>query len=288
MIEALIQPFAESDTMRRALVALIALSFSAPPIGAFLMLRRMSLMSEALSHAILPGAAVGYLLAGFSLFAMSIGSFAAGLAIVLAAGLVARFTKLHEDASLAAFYVVSLALGVTLVSIKGTDFDLLDLLFGNVLTISSATLILIASIATFSLVLLAILYRPLVVECFDPHYLRSVSRASLPTHFLFLVLVVLNLVGGFQALGTLLAVGIMLLPAVTARFWSEDLSGLIGAAIIAAVVSSILGLLLAYHAKLPVGPVIILVGGTFYLLSILAGPKGGLIWRLVPRKHLEA
>jgi zinc/manganese transport system permease protein len=288
MIDGLTQPFIEFAFMRRALVGLFALSLSAPPIGVFLMLRRMSLMGDALSHAILPGAAIGYLLAGLSLFAMSLGGFAAGLAVALLAGLVARSTVLREDASLAAFYLVSLALGVMIVSVRGSNIDLLHVLFGTVLALDDAALILIASIATVSLVTLAIIYRPLVLECFDPQYLRSVSSASLPTHFLFLVLVVLNLVGGFQALGTLLAVGIMLLPAVTARFWTEDVSGLIVVAMLAGFAASLSGLLLSYHANVPTGPAIILLSGVFYLVSMLVGTKGGLIWQLVPRKHLEA
>ena len=288
MIDAIIQPFVEFAFMRRALVGLLALSLSAPPIGVFLMLRRMSLRGDAMSHAILPGAAVGFLLGGLSLSAMSLGGFIAGLAVALAAGLVARSTILREDASLAAFYLVSLALGVLIVSVKGSNIDLLHVLFGTVLALDDAALILVAAIASVSLAILAIIYRPLVLECFDPQYLRSVSRASGPTHLLFLVLVVLNLVSGFQALGALLAVGIMLLPAITARFWAEDVSGLILVAILAAFAASLTGLLLSYYTNAPTGPVIILVSGVGYILSMLVGTRGGLVWQLVHRKHLEA
>jgi len=105
---------------------------------------------------------------------------------------------------------------------------------------------------------------------------------------LFLVLVVLNLVSGFQALGTLLAVGMMLLPAVTARFWTEDLSSMIAASILAGIAASVIGLLVSYHSNVPTGPAIVLVSGVLYLLSMLAGPRGGLLLRLVPQKHLEA
>ena len=105
------------------------------------------------------------------------------------------------------------------------------MLFGTVLALDDAALILVAAIATLSLAVLAVIYRPLVLECFDPQFLRSASALSSPTHFAFLVLVVLNLVGGFQALGTLMAVGIMLLPAVAARFWAQDVSGLIVVAV---------------------------------------------------------
>ena len=118
MIDAVTQPFIEFSFMRRALVGCLALSLGAPPIGVFLMLRRMSLMGDAMSHAILPGAAIGFLVAGLSLPAMSLGGFVAGFAVALAAGLIARTTILREDASLAAFYLVSLALGVLIVSVS--------------------------------------------------------------------------------------------------------------------------------------------------------------------------
>lgn len=288
MIDALIEPFVEFSFMRRALVGCLAISLGAPPIGVFLVLRRMSLMGDAMGHAILPGAAIGYLLAGLSLFAMSLGGFAAGLAVALAAGLVARSTVLREDASLAGFYLVSLALGVLIVSIRGSNIDLLHVLFGTVLALDDGALILVASIATVSLTTLAVIYRPLVLECFDPQFLRSVSNLSSPTHLMFLMLVVLNLVAGFQALGTLMAVGIMLLPAVAARFWAEDVWGLIGVAVGSAFAASFTGLLLSYYANVPTGPAIILLCGVFYVLSMLVGTRGGLVWRLVPRKHLEA
>jgi zinc/manganese transport system permease protein len=288
MIDAVTQPFIEFAFMRRALVGCLALSLGAPPIGVFLMLRRMSLMGDAMSHAILPGAAIGYLLAGLSLFAMSLGGFAAGLAVALAAGLVARSTVLREDASLAGFYLVSLALGVLIVSVRGSNIDLLHVLFGTVLALDDAALILVAGIATISLVVLAIIYRPLVLECFDPQFLRSASSLSSPTHLIFLVLVVLNLVAGFQALGTLMAVGIMLLPAIAARFWAEDISTMVLVAVLIAFAASLSGLLLSYYANVPTGPAIILLCGVFYLLSMLLGVRGGFIYRLVPRKHLEA
>ena len=276
MIDALTQPFIEFAFMRRALVGCLALSLGAPPIGVFLMLRRMSLMGDAMSHAILPGAAIGFLVAGLSLPAMSLGGFVAGLAVALASGLVARSTILREDASLAAFYLVSLALGVLIVSMRGSNIDLLHVLFGTVLALDDAALMLVAGITTVTLVVLAAIYRPLVLECFDPQFLRSASSLSSPTHFTFLVLVVLNLVAGFQALGTLMAVGIMLLPAVAARFWAEDVSGMILVAVLIAFLSSMTGLLVSYYANLPTGPAIILTCGVFYLLSILVGARGGL------------
>src|SRR6516225_8468227 len=116
--DILIAPFVDFDFMRRALVGALAIALGAAPIGVILMLRRMSLMGDAMAHAILPGAAVGFLLAGLNLFAMTLGGLVAGLVVALLAGAVARTTELKEDASLAAFFLVSLALGVTIVSAR--------------------------------------------------------------------------------------------------------------------------------------------------------------------------
>lgn len=287
MIEFLVAPFIEFAFMRRALAGCLALSVAAPPVGLFLTLRRMSLMSDAMSHAVLPGAALGYLAAGLSLPAMTFGGLAAGLAVALASGLVARATVLREDASLAAFYLLSLAAGVVLVSLRGSSVDLLHILFGSVLGLDDEALWLLGGIATVTLVGLAVIYRPLVMECVDPLFLRGVGRASAPTHFAFLALVVLNLVGGFAALGTLLAVGLMLLPAIAARFWTDDLTAMLPISMLIGLASSAIGLLAAYHADLPAGPAIVLAAGGLYLASMLVGRRG-LLPRLLPRRHLEA
>jgi zinc/manganese transport system permease protein len=286
--DILIAPFLEFDFMRRALVATLALALGAAPIGVTLMLRRMSLMGDAMAHAILPGAAIGFLVAGLNLFAMSVGGLIAGLLVALLAGVVARVTELKEDASLAAFFLVSLALGVTIVSARGTNIDLLHFLFGNVLGLDAASLVLIAAISTLSLLILALIWRPLVLECVDPGFLRSISRAGAPVHIAFLGLVVLNLVGGFQALGTLLAVGLMMLPAFAARFWTRDITAMILVAVLTGALSGYVGLLLSFHAGVAAGPAIILVAGALYIGSVLAGPVGGMLRQLFPMRHLEA
>jgi len=287
LYDTLIAPF-DQDAMRRALAATLVLSLSTAPLGVFLMLRRMSLIGDALSHAILPGVAIGFLLAGMSVFAMAGGGLIAGLLITVGAGLVARATTLKEDASLAAFFLISLALGVAIVSAKGSDEDLVHFLFGSVASIDNRALLLIAGIASVSLAALALIWRPLVLECVDPGFLRSVSRAGGGAHLAFLALMVLNLVGGFLVLGTLLAVGIMMLPAFIARFWTRDLTAMMAVAVVSAMISGYAGLVIAHGAGLPAGPAIILAAGALYLLSVIAGPVGGLMWLALPRRHLEA
>ncbi len=186
MYDWLFGPFIEFEFMRRALAGTIALALGAGPIGVFLMLRRMSLVGDAMAHAILPGAAIGFLVSGLSLFAMTAGGLIAGCVVALLTGVVARMTELKEDAALATFYLLSLALGVTIVSMVGTNIDLLHVLFGSVLALDNQTLLLIAGNATITLIVLALIYRPLVIECVDPGFLRSVSGAGAPAHLAFL------------------------------------------------------------------------------------------------------
>jgi zinc/manganese transport system permease protein len=280
-----VEPFVTYGFMARALVGAVILAVSAGPVGVFLMLRRMSLTGDAMAHAILPGAAAGFLVSGLQILPMTLGGFAAGLVVALLAGLVSRFTSQREDTSLAAFYLISLALGVLLVSLRGSSVDLMHVLFGTVLALDDDALVMIGAVASISLVVLALIWRPLVAECLDPAFLRSVSKAGPVVHLVFLALVVLNLVGGFQALGTLLAVGLMMLPAAAARFWVRRLEATCLLAIGIGGISSYFGLLLSYYLSVASGPAIIIVAGIIYIGSLLLGSRGVVITRLRPARH---
>jgi zinc/manganese transport system permease protein len=151
-------------------------------------------------------------------------------------------------------------------AIHGSNVDLLHLLFGSILAVDDRALILIGSIATVSILSLAVIWRALVAECFDPGFLRTIGGNGGLVHTLFLALVVLSLVAGFQALGTLMAVGLMMLPAAAARFGLRELWPLCAASSAFALASGFLGLLLSYHLDVPSGPAIILVAGLAYLV----------------------
>ena len=283
LLEAwLIAPF-DYGFMQRAVVAGLALSLAAPPLGVFLMLRGMSLIGDAMSHAILPGVALGFLFAGFSLPIMSLGGVLSGLLVAVLAGSVSQMTGHREDSAMASFFLISLAAGVMLVSLGGSSVDLTHVLFGSILAVNSTSLLLIAAISSLIVVTLAVVFRALVVECLDPLFLRGQGVRGSLVHGIFLGLVVLNLTAGFQTLGTLMAVGLMMLPATTARFWSQRLEGLIGVAVAIAMVASTGGLLLSYHLSLPSGPSIILLAGAAYLLSALLGRHHSLRARLQRR-----
>ncbi len=274
LYNALIGPFAEFGFMQRALAGSVLLSISACPVGVFLMLRRMSLAGDAIAHSVLPGAAIGFLLFGLQILPMTLGGLIAGLVMALTAGAVSRATIQKEDASMAAFYLISLALGVLLVSMRGSSVDLIHVLFGTVLALDATALWLIGGVMLVTLCALAVFWRALIAECLDPLFLRSVSSTGPVVHLVFLVLVVLNLVAGFQALGTLLSVGLMMLPALAARFWTNRVETMCLLAIGFGIASSLAGLLVSYHFALPSGPAIVLACGALYVASTLFGTRG--------------
>jgi zinc/manganese transport system permease protein len=213
-----------------------------------------------------------------SLVAMGVGGFIAGLAVAMLSGVVSRRTQLKEDASFAGFYLGSLALGVTLVSLKGSSVDLLHVLFGSILAIDSHALLMVGSISSVSMIILACIYRALVIESFDALFLRVSSGKWLAViQGIFLALVVVNLVAGFQILGTLMSVGLMMLPAASARFWGRDLPHTLLIAMLIGMLSSVIGLIWSYYASLPAGPAIVLSANVIFFISVLFGTRGGML-----------
>ncbi len=244
----------EYEFMLRALAATSVLSFSIAPVGAFLVLRRLSLAGEAMAHAIVPGFVIGFVIAGLSVTSMIMGGLAAGLA---------------------SLYLISLALGIFILSAAGSAVPLKSFLFGSILGMDDETLYLIGATATVTLVSFALILRPLVTSTIDPvfHESRS-SRPGLVVHW-FMFLVVLNLLGAFKALGTLMAVGLMILPATAARYWVSTLTGYLVLTFLFALASCWAGLILSFYAsEVPSGPAIILVAGAIFFVSVLFAPQG--------------
>jgi zinc/manganese transport system permease protein len=276
MLDFIMEPFA-LGFMRRALAGCLALSVAAPPLGVFLVLRRMSLMSDVLQHGVLPGIAVGAIFAGLSVWAMGLGGVVAGLAVAVLAGWLTRRTGGREDSQLAGMYLLALAAGVALISAQHS-LDLTQILFGNVLAVDNTALYGMAGVATVTLPALALIWRPLVLESLDPGFMAATTGKGGLWHLIFLVLVVLCVVSGFVALGTLMSVGLMMLPAIAARHWSDSLAGQVRVAVLLACLSSVGGLILSYHVDIPAGPAIVLTAGALWLLSMVTGPRASL-WR---------
>lgn len=281
--ELFFQPFVEFDFMRQALLGISCLALGAAPLGVLLQLRRMSLTGDAISHAVLPGVAVGYLVAGQNIWAMGAGGLSAGLAMALGVGLASRKSVVREDAHLAAFYLACLALGVALVSRYGSQADLLHLLFGSVLAMDASTLVLLTGVAGVTVLALFVARRAFLVQVIDPLFLQARGGRSTLWHVVFLMLVVLNLVAGFQAMGTLMAVGLMMLPAIIARLWVRSIGAMALLSFLLALACGYGGLLLSYHAELPPGPAIILLCAAAYVFSLVFGAQGGRLKR--PKLH---
>lgn len=277
--ELFCQPFAEFDFMWQALLGMSCLALGAAPLGVLLQLRRMSLTGDAISHAVLPGVAAGYLIAGQNIWAMGAGGLAAGLVMALGVGVVSRKSVVREDAHLAAFYLTCLALGVALVSRYGSQADLLHLLFGSVLAMDASALLLLAVVAGVTVLALFIARWALLAQVIDPLFLQTRGGRSTLWHVVFLMLVVLNLVAGFQAMGTLMAVGLMMLPAIIARLWVRSIRAMVLLALLLALVCGYGGLLLSYHAELPPGPAIILLCAAAYVFSLVFGAQGARLKR---------
>jgi zinc/manganese transport system permease protein len=262
----IVEPFVTLAFMRAALVACLALALMNGAVGTLLVLRRMSLDGEVLGHAVMPGAAVGFLYAGPSPLWLSLGGLASGLAVAALGGLIMRGSA-RRDAGLVAFYLVALSLGVALVAWRGSNVDVMRVLFGTVLAIDRRALLQMAAVSSIIVLVIAALYRPLAVGAFDPAFLRAVG-AHAPYEAVFSALVVLALVASFQAFGTLLAVGPMLLPAAAARCWGLGAASSMALATVFGIVASVAGLLVSYHVNLPSGPAIVLAAGLLFGISL--------------------
>ncbi len=269
LYQGLISPFVDYLFMRRALVACLAIVLSSAPLGVLLMQRRLSLVGEALSHGTLPGIALAYLVGGIWLPGLTLGGAIAGLLIAVLSHFIAQKTVLQEDASFSGLYMIFLALGVLILSLKEGSIRLVHLLFGNVLAVDTSSLLFMAVVSSLTLLVLVLLYRPLIYECFDPCFMRSLGVSSAVYNAVFLTLVVINLVAAYQALGTLMALGIMMIPAVTARLLSQRLTNIFLISIGLSLLASYCGLILSYYFNWPSGPTIILSAGFFYGLAIL-------------------
>lgn len=285
MNELFFAPFTELDFMTRALVASMAIAVVGAPVGVLLMFRRLSLVGDALGHALLPGAALGYLMWGLYFPALFFGGLIAGLTVAGLASLVAQISPQKEESSLASMYLLSIATGVVLVSRSGSSVDLMHLLFGSVLALDEMTLYMVLGASVVALLLWAFLGRLLLFEALDAAHLERLGYPVKWIHFVFLFIVVLTLVTGFQALGTLMALGLVLLPSAAARFCVDSLPKQVGFAAVFGIVGSYCGLLASFHFNWPSGPAIVLCCGVIYLAALILGPAHGLWPRLRKPRH---
>lgn len=261
--------------MRRAFVVTTVLSASVAPVGAFLVLRRLSLAGEAMAHAITPGVVIGFVTAGLSVVSLLIGGLIAGVGVAVLTALLARKTILRSDASLASLYLIALAAGIFILSAAGSAVPLKSFLFGSILGIDDPSMMLVGGVATVTLISFAILLRPLIASTCDPVFFEAQTKRPWIVEQGFMLLLVLNLLAAFKTLGTLMAVGLMILPATAARYWAGTITGQLGLGFVFSLASCWIGLTLSYlFPETPSGPAIVLVAGGIFIFSVLLGPLG--------------
>ncbi len=261
-----VAPFTEYVFMQKALISCILLCLSAVPLGVFLLLRGLSLVGDSLSHGILPGIALAAIFFGMNPIALFIGGIAAGLIVAFVSNQLSSRSIIPEDASFTVIYSISLALGVLILFHHGTNTNVLHLLFGSVLGIDNTTLGLISLISLITILYLGLYRKLLLMYCFDPLLFQVAGK---PHHLLmigFLALVVANLVASYQAIGTLLALGLMMLPAIAARLLRNHYRQIFKLSSVLGIFGCYAGLLLSYHIDWPSGPSIILCLGAQCLL----------------------
>lgn len=279
LYQLFVEPFSY-QFMQRGLLSAVLLSLSGGLLGGILVLRRLALMGDALAHSLLPGVALAYLFFGASLPALFAGALLAGLLTAGGSALLSRLTRVKEDAAFGSLFIIFFALGVVLVSAMRSRIDLMHFLFGNILAVSRADLILAAAVSATTLVTFVAFYRPILLETFDPIFHRATGGHGSVTHVALLALTVLNLIAALQAMGVVLALGLFLLPAVSAYLWCDSLRRMLVASVVIALAGSVTGIFASYHAGLASGATIVLSLGVVFIVSAIISPRYGLAVRL--------
>lgn len=287
MLDLFITPFVEFDFMLNALISLLCLCCSSPIVGVFLSLKKMSLSGDAISHSILPGVTISFLFFGLSVTALTLGGLIAGLIVIILSSLFSRASTASSDNILTVFYLFSLSLGVLIMSISGSNLDLLNFLFGNIFAINNETILMLGIITSLTLITIFFISRPLIIEIVDPLFFSSISKIGGLIDIIFMILVVLNLIVSFQAIGTLMGIGIMVIPSISLRFWTNNLFKIIIFSVITALLSSYVALIISFNVNISCSPLIIIILSSFFLLSFIIGKRNGIIWNYIKTKHYE-
>lgn len=259
----------EFEFFRNATLGLLLLSITLPPLGCFIIARRMSLMGDAISHALLPGIVIATLIFGASNIAILSGALVAGLLIALLTPWLSKLNNHKDEASFAALTLLFLSLGVALSPLSPTQIDLTHILFGSILGLDNSNLWVMAGVALINTAILAVIYRKLIIDTTDPLFLKLHFKYAWLIAPLFLMLVVLAMVASFNAIGTMLAVGLMLLPALTARNLTHGLFKQIFLGMALSFTAGFMGLVCSFTFNLNASAAILLAVGAVYLVSLI-------------------
>ena len=274
--------------MRRALAGGALIGFTNGFLGTFIILRRMSLMADALSHSMLPGLAIGLVLFGLSPGGLFLGGIIAAFLVAIGAMLLARASRLKEDASLAILYTVAFSIGVVLLQYLPTSVDLKHYLFGNILGLGDADLWIAYGVTLTVVPGLLLLIRPLMLTLFDPTVARSQGVKVNAMHLALIVASVLTMISSAQAVGVILMLGLLVTPAATLYMLTDKFEKMLWGGALLGSAGSVIGLLISYRFdRIPSGAAIVIVLGACFLLAWIFGPRYGLVGQFRKRRHFH-
>ncbi len=287
LLQSLIEPFGYTF-MQRALLSCALIGFTNGFLGTFIILRRQALLADALSHSLLPGLAVAAILIGLSPGGLLLGGLVAALLVALGGQLIARNSRLKDETAVASLYIIAFALGIILIRFAKVKVDLTHFLFGNILGVGDGDLWIAYGSAFLTLTLLVIFQRPLLLTLFD----ATVAKASgIRVGWIeagLLTLTVLGLVSSLQAVGVLLSLGLLILPAATAYLLTDSFTRMLWGGAFLGLLSSVGGLFFSYYANIPSGPCIVMLLAVLLASAYLFSPRYGVITRMLRGRHLHA
>lgn len=284
MMEILTQPLMYGF-MQRGMLASVMVGILCAVVGCYVVLRGMAYLGDAMSHAILPGVAVAYILKGEIL----IGALIAAIVVALGIGFFTRRGTIKEDTAIGILFAASLSLGVALIStIKTFALDLTHILFGNVLGVSDTDLILIAALGAVVLLTIILLYKELLVVSFDPVLAATLHLPAERLKTVLLILIALAVVVSMQTVGVGLVAAMLVTPAATAYLLTRRLPAMMLVSAALGALASLIGLYLSFYLNIVSGAAVVLTATIFFFITYLFAPQRGLIWSVLGRRNAAA
>lgn len=275
MIQEFIQGLQSFHFLQNAVVTAIVIGIVAGAVGCFIILRGLSLMGDAISHAVLPGVALSYIL-GINFF---IGAIAFGLLASIMITYIKGNSIIKSDTAIGITFSSFLALGVILIGVANSSTDLFHILFGNILAVQDLDKWITIGVAAVVLFLIFLFFKPLLITSFDPLLAKSMGMPVNVYHYLLMILLTLVSVTAMQSVGTILIVAMLITPAATAYLYASSLKTMIFLSSTLGALASIVGLFLGYSFNIAAGSSIVLTSATFFLISFLLAPKQGILIR---------
>ena len=282
----LLEPF-HYEFMQRAFLVCVLIGFTNGFLGAFIVIRRLALMADALSHSLLPGLALAAIFIGLSPVGLLFGGLVAALFVTVGGQMITRSSRIKDETAIASLYVIAFALGVILIRYAKVKVNLDSFLFGNILGVANSDIWTSLIICAITMTTLIALQRPLLLTLFEASVARTQGiRVNLILTVLML-LIVLAMLSSLQAIGVLLSLGLLILPAATMYLLSDSYQAMSWGGAALGVVGAVLGLLISFWANIPSGPAIVLVLGFIFIAAYLFSPKYGIVTRALKPRHLH-